>query len=200
LDDLRRTPEPEVEALPEPRIALLLGGRTRIYPYSRDDETRFETALSEVAATGASFLVTASRRTHPELLRSAERATEGAPRLFWRGPQDGPNPYRAFLANADWFIVTADSVNMTGEACATGRPVYVFHPSGGSPKFDRFHKSLETMGCSRPMPEPLRHLDRWAYEPQFTADLIAREIERRYRRRRTAFPGFTTDSQASRAP
>ena len=184
LETLRRNRLSDIEALPEPRIAVLLGGRTKIYPFGDEDEARLETALRQIAGLNASFMVTTSRRTHRELLRAAERGTNGAARLIWRGPEDGENPYPQFLANADWLFVTADSVNMTGEACATGRPVYVFHPKGGSAKFDRFHKSLETAGFARPLPEPLYRLDRWAYDPQVTADEIAREIERRYWRRR----------------
>ena len=37
----------------------------------------------------------------------------------------------SFLAHADAFVVTADSVNMAGEAAATGKPIYIFEPSGG---------------------------------------------------------------------
>ena len=190
LETLRRNRLPDIEALPEPRIAVLLGGRTKIYPFGDEDEARLETALRQLAGLNASFMVTASRRTHRELLRAAEKGTSGAPRLIWRGAQDGENPYPHFLANADWFVVTADSVNMVGEACATGRPVYVFHPKGGSAKFDRFHKSLVTAGYCRPLPESVYRLDRWAYTPQVTADEIAREIERRYWRRRRAVPGL----------
>ena len=69
---------------------------------------------------------------------------------------------------------------MTGEACATGRPIYVFHPSGGSAKFTRYHDSLAELGATRPLPARLTALEEWEYEPQVSADLIAQEIERRY--------------------
>ncbi len=45
-------------------------------------------------------------------------------RILWDGA--GKNPYLAMLAAADAIVVTADSVNMVGEACATGKPVLVF--------------------------------------------------------------------------
>ena len=45
---------------------------------------------------------------------------------------------------------------MTGEPCATGKPVYVFAPEGGSPKFTRFHEALRRHGATRPLPDPLR--------------------------------------------
>ncbi len=72
-----------------------------------------------------------------------DKATAGAPRILWDGK--GENPYATFLAHADALIVTADSVNMNGEAAATGKPVYVFEPSAGSAKFRRFHRDFESL-------------------------------------------------------
>lgn len=176
-----------IDALAGPRVAVILGGRNAVYRYTEDDDRRLVGALRDIAELGASFLITASRRTHPELLAAVDTATAQAPRVLWRGEQDGTNPYADFLAKADHFVVTADSVNMTGEACATGRPIYVFHPSGGSAKFKRYHESLVALGAVRPLPERLAALEQWHYEPQISADLIAQEIERRYwqRHRRT---------------
>lgn len=184
LEARRAGPAPAIEALAPPRVAVILGGRNAVYRYTEDDDRRLVGALRDVAQLGASFLITASRRTHAELLAAVDAATAEAPRILWRGEQDGTNPYTDFLARADHFIVTADSVNMTGEACATGRPIYVFHPSGGSAKFTRYHESLEALGAVRRLPERLAALEQWHYEPQISADLIAGEIERRYWQRR----------------
>lgn len=185
IEARRAAPAPAIDALAAPRVAVILGGRNAVYRYTEEDDRHLVGALRDVAGLGASFLITASRRTHPELLAAVDAATGEAPRVLWRGEQDGLNPYAAFLAKADYFIVTADSVNMTGEACATGRPVYVFHPSGGSAKFTRYHESLVALGAARPLPERLAALDQWHYEPQISADLIAQEIERRYWQRRS---------------
>jgi mitochondrial fission protein ELM1 len=92
----------------------------------------------------------------------------------------GQNPYSEFLACADMFLVPADSINMTGEACATGRPVYVFYPDGGSPKFTRFHAALSRHGATRPFPETLVRMDKWSYEPLNSATLIANQIAVRF--------------------
>jgi hypothetical protein len=43
----------------------------------------------------------------------------------WR-PNDADNPYLAYLALADSFIVTVDSASQVVEACVTNKPVYVF--------------------------------------------------------------------------
>lgn len=190
LAALRAAPPPEIAALPAPRIAVVLGGKNAVYKFTDADDERLEVALRSLAALGASFLVTPSRRTHPRLIERVDKATRGAPRILWRG--EGANPYADFLANADALVVTADSVNMTGEACATGKPVYVFHPSRGSDKFRRFHAALEGHGAARPLPDRVEQLPAWTYEPLDSAATIAAEIERRWQRRASMLSGLVS--------
>ena len=44
---------------------------------------------------------------------------------------------------AEHIIVTADSVNMVGEACTSGAPVQVFELAGGNRKFRTFHGDMQ---------------------------------------------------------
>ncbi len=178
LAELRRTVPPAIAALSRPRVAVLLGGKNAVYKFRDEDDARLIGALQSLGGLGASFLVTPSRRTHARLLDAVELATRPFPRVLWDG--SGANPYGDFLAHADLLVVTADSVNITGEACATGRPVLVFTPSGGSAKFRRFHAALEMRGATRPLPEQLDAIPEWRYEPLHSVDDIAREIERRW--------------------
>ena len=182
LAALAATLPTEIAALPRPRVAVILGGKNGVYRFTDADDDRLELALDSIARLGASFLITPSRRTHRRLLAAVDRATAGAPRFVWTG--EGPNPYPAFLAHADCFVVTGDSVNMTGEPLVTGKPVWVFEPSGGSAKFARFHESLRRYGATRRLPDRLEALDVWSYEPLEAAATIAREIERRWLQRR----------------
>ena len=117
-------------------------------------------------------------------------ATAGAPRLLWDG--EGANPYPAFLAHADAFIAPADSVNMTGEPCATGKPVYVFEPEGGSPKFTRFHEALRRHGATRPLPERFERLE--------TLELCAAQLVGCDRRRDRAALGEAAADAGHAAP
>lgn len=175
---LRTSVPADIAALPQPRVTVVLGGTGGGYAFTEADIARLRTALASLALAGTSFLITPSRRTPPALLAAVDAATANAPRILWRG--DGKNPYPDFLAHADALIVTADSVNMTGEACATGRPVYVFFPSDGSTKFQRFHAALQSAGATRPLPEAPRSLEAWHYELPDAAATIAAEIERRW--------------------
>lgn len=178
LARLRQEAPPDIAALPRPRIAVILGGKNKVYAFRPEDDARLAASLRGLGALGASFMITPSRRTHARLLEVTEEATRGFPRILWDG--EGANPYPQFLAHADAFVVTADSVNMTGEAAATGRPVYVFTPSAGSDKFRRFHAALQAHGATQPLPERPQAMPAWTYEPLQSAASIAREIERRW--------------------
>jgi len=179
LAALRATTPPDIARLPLPRIALFLGGPGGGYTYPAVEIERFARCLSAAAAQGASFLITPSRRTPPDLLCAADAATSGNARILWTGL--GENPYADFLAHADAFIVTADSVNMAGEASATGRPIHVFHPSGGRRKFRDYHAALEMHGATRRLSGNAALHDPWTYEPLDAATQVAAAIERRWR-------------------
>lgn len=184
IAELRRSMRPAIAALPSPRIAVILGGKNAAYRFRPTDDARFAAALQSLGRLGASFMITPSRRSHKRLIDVTDAATDSFPRILWNG--EGANPYPDFLAHADALVVTADSVNMTGEAATTGRPVLVFQPSGGSAKFRRFHAALEAYGATRPLPERVAAIPDWTYEPLHSADIIAREIERRWLARERA--------------
>jgi mitochondrial fission protein ELM1 len=178
LAELRANVPGAIAELPRPRIAVMLGGKNSVYKFRDEDDALLISALQSLGDLGASFLVTPSRRTHARLLEAADLGTRPYPRILW--DRTGANPYGDFLAHADALIATADSVNMTSEACATGRPVLVFTPSGGSPKFKWFHAALEARGATRPLPARVAELPNWSYEPLQSVEEIAREIERRW--------------------
>lgn len=192
IDELRARVPAEIGRLPGPRVSVILGGKNGVYKFTDACDDRLKGALASIAALGASFLITPSRRTHPRLLRAVDEATSASPRILWDGT--GENPYPHFLAHADLLVVTADSVNMTGEACATARPVLVFRPEGGSAKFDRFHQRLEALGATRTLPSRLDALPAWTYEPINAADAIAAEIARRMARRRGMLTGLAASA------
>lgn len=137
LDAIRAVPSADLAALPPPRLAVLVGGDSRHHRFTPDDIVRFITGLKERVAAGASLMITASRRTPPALVAALKALADGNERVaFWGG--QGANPLAAYMALADELIVTADSTNMIGEAATTGRPIQIFHPTGGHPKIDAF--------------------------------------------------------------
>jgi mitochondrial fission protein ELM1 len=182
LAELRRAMPAQIAALPTPLVAVTLGGPDGYYRYTPEAVARLVSALRSLALLGAGLMITPSRRTPTEVAALVREATEGTPRLFWEGT--GDNPYPHFLAHADAFIVPADSVNMVGEACATGKPVYMFQPEGGAPKRTRFHEALRRHGAIRPLPERFERLEAWSYAPLNSGETIAAEIARRWMKRR----------------
>jgi uncharacterized protein len=182
LAELKRSLPPEIAALPVPRVAVSLGGPNGDYRYTQATLDHLASALQSLAALGCGLMITPSRRTPAEIGAFVRTATDGARRWFWDGA--GENPYPAFLAHADAFVAPADSVNMAGEPCATGRPVYVYAPEGGSPKFARFHAALARHGATRALPARFEKLETWSYTPLNSAETIAAEIARRWSRRR----------------
>lgn len=137
-----------VAGLPRPFIGVLIGGANAAYRFGAEEARALGTALkSEAARSGGSLLVTPSRRTGEENVAILRQALGDAPGFVWDGA--GDNPYFGILGVADVLVATADSVNMITEACATGKPVYIYALPGESEKFDQFHEALTLRGYAR---------------------------------------------------
>jgi mitochondrial fission protein ELM1 len=189
LAEIRSAPHAAMAALKQPRVAVLVGGPNERYRYPAPVVEHLAALVRSLADLGAGLMITTSRRTPADLIAAIETAVRGSGAIVWKG--EGPNPYPEFLAHADAFLVTADSVNMAGEAAATGKPIYIFEPPGGAEKFTAFHKRLRAQGVTRTAPERFETLGTWSYPPLYAADQIAAEIERRWQRRRSMLSGLT---------
>jgi mitochondrial fission protein ELM1 len=192
LAELRATMPPPIAALPQPRVAVSIGGPNGDFRYTPASLAHLASALQSLAALGAGLMLTPSRRTPGEITAFVRDATNGVARFFWDGM--GENPYPHFLAHADAFVAPADSVNMCGEPCATGKPVYVFEPEGGSPKFARFHEVLRRHGATRALPARFERLETWSYPPLNSSEVIAGEIAKRWHKRRQMLGSVTPAS------
>ena len=166
-----------MNSLPAPLIGVLLGGDSKDYHFSEEDCQRLAKSLGALAQTGAGLAITPSRRSPERLKRVLKQQLTGDNIYWWDEKSD--NPYGYLLAHSDFFVITADSANMIGEACVKGKPVYTFRPSGGSKKFDRLLKGFECHGAARPLPEQMSDLVSWNYQPLYVANDIALEINRR---------------------
>jgi hypothetical protein len=133
----------DFEALPRPRVALLVGGPRRGIEFDGHLSQRLIECVHAVAQ-GGSVLATASRRTPPEFASRMRDALADAPGIFWNG--EGTNPYPGLLGWADRIVGTPDSVNMLSEACATGVPVHTVATAPLPEKIARFHTALRERG------------------------------------------------------
>jgi mitochondrial fission protein ELM1 len=171
----RRTPARLAEALREiarTSCATPSPARGRRWPReagSDEGPGRRQALSTQPSRHGPSSDPTSSRHLLPH---AGEGARPEAPRAFlWEG--EGENPYLSILACSDALLVTGDSVNMVSEAAATGTPVHVFAPGGGSAKIAAFLAGLEARGAVRRWAGRLEH---WSYEPVNSTPELAAAI------------------------
>lgn len=118
---------PRLAGLPEPWIAVMLGGHVGRWTFDATAAGELaERANTMAQSLGGSLLISTSARTPTDVVDRFTRTVRVPHRLYrWR--QDDPdNPYLGYLALADRIIVTSDSMSMLVEAIATGKPVFIF--------------------------------------------------------------------------
>ena len=167
-----------LDHLPHPRVALLLGGRLR----GRNLEPARAHALAVriaalVAKSGGSVLASTSRRTGTEATDALSAGLGQVMHQLHRWGEPGENPYLGHLAVADAIVVTADSISMVSEACATSAPVYVALPELAGPQHRHFLSRMTQSGQVRMLG---RDLTPWTRAPFDEAGRVADEIRRRF--------------------
>jgi mitochondrial fission protein ELM1 len=158
LAEAARTLAPRLADLPRPYVAVLMGGYSGRYALDAEKGKRLAREASAlVLERGGSLLITTSSRTARSAISALERALEVPYQLFrWR-PDAADNPYLGYLALADAIIVTCESATMLAEACATGKPVYMFdldpdsdpEPEPGEPWQDRLRRHVSRWNLQR---------------------------------------------------
>jgi len=180
LEAAARRFAPALAHLPRPLVAVLVGGDNKVFRLTQERTWELATRLAALCRRyGAGLAVTPSRRTGAANEALLRQGLAQVSTVFWDG--SGANPYLGYLALADAIVVTCDSVNMVSEACATGKPVFVFDLEGGSGKFRRFHRRLRADGLTRPFTGTL---ETWDYAPLDDTARVAAEVRRRLAARR----------------
>jgi mitochondrial fission protein ELM1 len=166
---------PRVAALKRPYIGVLVGGPNASFAMGVREIAELASRLRLLASTmAASLLVTPSRRTGEENTAALKTALGDVPAFVWDG--EGDNPYFGLLGLSDYLVVTVDSVNMISEACATGKPVYIYDLPGGSRKSSRFRDALSARGLARIFEIPLAS---YPAKPLDEMQAVVRTIEGR---------------------
>ncbi|MEM5516700.1 mitochondrial fission ELM1 family protein [Henriciella sp. AS95] len=155
---------------------VILGGDSKTHTFSDAVATSLATDLKRLSGQGWRLRITTSRRTPVPVIAKMRALAGDIGAKFWAGPDDGPNPYLAWLLYSDVAIVTEDSANMLSDAAFHGLPVHMVALEGSNPKFDRLHESLIKRGCARWFEGTL---EQWSYDPLREADRVADEIVRR---------------------
>ncbi|HET7313160.1 mitochondrial fission ELM1 family protein [Salinisphaera sp.] len=143
--------------LPRPWIAVLVGGDSSSYTLDAATAARLGREAARAAhEAGGGLLITTSKRTPAAAADALIAAIDCPAEIYrWRA-DDADNPYPAFLALADRFIVTGDSASLAAEAVATGRPVRLFEWPAKRPArrlsglAGRLHRGLVYAGWRKP--------------------------------------------------
>jgi mitochondrial fission protein ELM1 len=112
--------------VPKPWFTILLGGQVKQFAASKQVLTE-AARLAQLAARqhGGSVVISTSRRTPPALLAAVESVLERPHIYRWSADGKTGNPYETLLRESAALFVTADSVSMILDCCASGTPTYV---------------------------------------------------------------------------
>lgn len=130
----------------KPVVTVLLGGDSSHFSYTEKHIKHFAAKLKKLSEFlgAASFLITPSRRTRPDVIAILGQELKGLECFFWNF--EGDNPYHSFLGHADIIVATSDSISMTSEACGIGVPVLIEDLNIQHRKFKRFFSILFNEG------------------------------------------------------
>jgi uncharacterized protein len=158
--------------LPNPRIAVMIGGTSKTHRFGTRQMQDLIVKLKTLQNTHhAGLMITVSRRTPRDLVSMLHTKLKDPMTYIYDG--NGANPYAGFLALADYIVCTSDSVSMLSDAATTGKPVYMVPLPGGSAKFDRFYTHLAELGVIREFDGTLEN---WEYPPFDDARRVARAV------------------------
>lgn len=130
-----------LNALPMPRVAVMIGGPSRSHDLSRAVHAQHLDACHTLLGQGYSLMISTSRRT-PDWAIADYKRLESDHDHIWLYTDGTPNPYFAFLGGAEAILVTEESTNMLTEACAIGKPVYRLMMDGKAGKFEALYAAL----------------------------------------------------------
>lgn len=173
-DGLKKAKEafaPQFEKLEQPRIAVLIGGKSKAHDIGPIQARHMAEKLSKLKG---SLMATISRRTAKDSAAILQKALDKPGNYFWDGR--GENPYMGLLAWADHILVTEDSVSMMSDAGSTGKPVHIIDIAGGSARFEIFKDHMKSIGVAKDF---TGNLEPWSYEPLRDAQKIADAIKER---------------------
>ena len=138
----------EIASIPQavrdkPFIAVMLGGTTKNNPVNNSQLSQFIANIGALATMlDAALFILPSRRSPANIHKQIEQMLAKHQVHIWNG--EGENPYLAALSMASVIIVSEDSVNMTSEACITGKPVLTAPITALSSKINQFHHHMQT--------------------------------------------------------
>ncbi|MBD9573414.1 ELM1/GtrOC1 family putative glycosyltransferase [Ensifer sp. ENS08] len=158
-----------------PIAALFVGGSNGAYLYDEGTLVKIKHAVRQLSDAGWCVVASVSRRSEDNT-QQALMSLKSEHVFVWDRLSD--NPYLAYMAAADAFVVAKDSITMPCEALATGKPVFSLDLTNVEgprlEKFERYHRDLQnTLQLTRPFEGTIYP---YTYEPLDETKRIASVI------------------------
>jgi mitochondrial fission protein ELM1 len=116
-----------LKSLPRPIIAVLIGGATRPFRFDADVTDELLAKCGQLQSRyGGTLYFSTSRRTAADIVDTLRAELPEGARLYEWQPGRLDNPYLALLKEADFFVVTGDSVSMMIEVADRKRPLAIY--------------------------------------------------------------------------
>ena len=144
--------------LPRPWFALLVGGDSGRFVFTPEKAARLGQQCDRLAeGEGGSLLISDSPRTPAQATETLLQQIT-VPHYAYRCESGLDNPYNAFLATADQFVVTGESMSMLAEAVSLGKPLHIFDMGDGDAPWWRLSHNYRQ--------KPLSHRLAMCFGPQ----------------------------------
>lgn len=160
-------------------IALMIGGNTKQYKFSRKDAEELAASVVAISANhGMPVFISFSRRT-PDEVKEVFRGTFEWPHIIYDPiSSKETNPYYGMLASASFIITTADSISMCSEASASGKPLYIVYPKNAvMPKHRYLVQQLLDLEIARLLSPQVQVLESYEYVPLDETRKVAEYIK-----------------------
>ena len=145
-----------IGGLKKPVTAVMIGGHNKRYKAGRAAFIKLGQQCAAFArAHKTSLVLVTSRRTPQRFLDDLKAELEGIQFVVCGGGAE--NPYPGVLGLARYIIVTSDSVNMTSEACITGKPVLSAFLKEENGRIAKFHERMQARHHTARLDEVLKN-------------------------------------------
>lgn len=162
-----------------PVITVLIGGKSKGCNITVAFVVNLLEILGKVSnRLQASVFISTSRRTPNEVnhFLNENLAKYIKQPYFFYNPNENTseNPYRGFLAYADYIVVTGDSISMCSEAAHTVKPTYIFYQANLiTEKHLRFINTMFSNNYARPFTE---EMEKYRPNSQSNLELIKKRV------------------------
>jgi uncharacterized protein len=164
------------------KLGVLIGGKNSHYKFGSSEIKKLCSDLNDLSDKyNLKLIITCSKRTGLKNQIYIQKYFMHSEHWVWRGKTQ--NPFNKILGHSDYFLVTADSINMISELCITGKPIFVYklpnfiHRFFGKSKFEEFYTKLIDLNIIRWFDGVIHD---WSYNPIDNTQYVSEKILEEY--------------------